>query len=420
MRLQHPDGTDVHLAYCTNVHPAEDLPGITAQLDDYALPVRERLGADTLGLGLWLSHSTADVLDSDPAALARLRAELRARGLETVTFNGFPYRGFHDPVVKHAVYAPDWSDPRRLAHTLRLARVLAALLPEDAARGSISTLPFGWRTPWPADRHEAALRQLDLLAAGLRRIEADTGRTIKVAVEPEPGCVTETVRQTAAALAGTDHERIGLCLDACHLAVAHESADDAVSELAAHGVPLVKLQASAALCADRPRDPEVRAALRTFVEPRFLHQTRERAGGSAPGGREPVLAPQARDDLDEALAEETGLPGRAPWRVHYHVPLHTEPAPPLSSTRPELRATLRTLFAGGRALTDHVEVETYTWTVLPKERRPAGRDGLVAGIAAELDWTRAELTALGLRGPAGSQVPAAQGPHHPPREERRR
>ncbi|MFE7707386.1 metabolite traffic protein EboE [Streptomyces sp. NPDC057486] len=388
MRLRHRDGTDVHLAYCTNVHPAEDLAGITAQFDQYALPVRERLGAATLGLGLWLSDATAAALDTDPAALARLGADLVARGLETVTFNGFPYRGFHDPVVKHAVYTPDWSDPRRLDHTLRLARILAALLPDTATHGSVSTLPFAWRTPWPTERHDAALRQLDLLAAGLKQIEADTGRVIRVAVEPEPGCVTETVRHTAAALAATDPGRIGVCLDACHLAVAHEDPDEALRALAVHEVPVVKLQASAALCADRPHDPSVRSALAEFVEPRFLHQTREQA----PDGS--VLG---RDDLDEALAEDGGLPGHRPWRVHYHIPLHTEPAPPLSSTRPELRATLRTLFAGERALTGHVEVETYTWTVLPEGRRPAGRDGLVDGIAAELAWTKAELNALGLK-----------------------
>jgi hypothetical protein len=119
--------------------------------------------------------------------------------------------------------------------------------------------------------------------------------------------------------------------------------------------------------------------LESFVEPRFLHQSTE---GAPPGA----------EDLDLALAG--GLPGRAPWRVHFHVPLHADPAPPLTSTRPVLAATLAELFGGVAARTDHIEVETYTWQVLPDA--PADDAGLVAGIAAELDWTRRALTALGL------------------------
>ncbi|MGA5129489.1 metabolite traffic protein EboE [Streptomyces olivoreticuli] len=401
MRFRHRDGTVVHLSYCTNVHPAEDLAGIRAQLADCAEPVRERLGTGLLGLGLWLPHDAATALAADPAAPARLRADLTARGLEVVSLNGFPYEGFHAPVVKHAVYSPDWADPRRLAYTLDLARVLAELLPDDAARGSVSTLPFGWRTEWTAGRRDAVRRNLETLAEGLRRIEAETGRRIRVGLEPEPGCAAETVRQALDGLAGTDHTHLGLCLDACHLAVAHEDPAGAVADCAAAGVPVVKLQASAALQADRPRDPATRAALAPFAEPRFLHQTREAGAPDTPAAHRFAAVrddPAARDDLPQALDPADGLPGDAPWRIHYHVPLHADPEPPLRSTRSVLSETLHALFAGPRAVTDHVEVETYTWSVLPEDRRPGDASGgLPAGIAAELDHARRELTALGLR-----------------------
>src|SRR5688500_15484654 len=118
MRLRHSSGRLVHLSYCTNVHPAEDLPGIVEQLDAVALPVRERLGADLLGLGLWLAAPAAAALAGDAGARRRLRAELDARGLEVVTLNGFPYQAFHAPVVKHAVYHPDWATTERLDYTL--------------------------------------------------------------------------------------------------------------------------------------------------------------------------------------------------------------------------------------------------------------------------------------------------------------
>jgi sugar phosphate isomerase/epimerase len=370
VRFRHRDGTPVHLAYCTNVHQAEDLDGVLAQLARFGEPVRERLGAGRLGLGLWLARPVAAELAADPAAVARLRRELATRGLEVVTFNGFPYQGFHDPVVKHKVYRPDWSTPERTAYTLDLARLLGELLPDDAVRGSVSTLPLGWRTEWRDDRG-----QLDVLAEGLAKLD----RPVRVAFEPEPGCVIETTEQAAALLSEVDKDRLGICLDACHLAVGFEDPAAALGRLEAAGLAVVKLQASAALEAANPADPETRRALESFVEPRFLHQSNE---GAPPGA----------DDLDAALAG--GLPGEGPWRVHFHVPLHADPAPPLTSTRPVLAGTLAELFGGATARTDHVEVETYTWQVLPDA--PADDAGLVAGIAAELDWTRRELTTLGL------------------------
>ena len=370
MRFRHRDGTLVHLAYCTNVHQAEDLDGVLAQLARFGEPVRERLGVDRLGLGLWLARPVASELAVDPAAVARLRSELAVRGLEVVTFNGFPYQGFHDPVVKHKVYRPDWSTPERTRYTLDLARLLAQLMPGDAVRGSVSTLPLGWRTDWRGDDG-----QLDVLAKGL----AAQDRPVRVAFEPEPGCVIETTAQAAALLSEVDKDWLGVCLDTCHLAVGFEDPAAALGRLEAAGLDVVKLQASAALEAPAPAEPGARAALESFVEPRFLHQSNE---GGPPGA----------DDLDLALAG--GLPGRAPWRVHFHVPLHADPVPPLTSTRPVLATTLAELFGGATARTDHVEVETYTWQVLPDA--PADDAGLVAGIAAELDWTRRELTTLGL------------------------
>ncbi|MES4887451.1 metabolite traffic protein EboE [Streptomyces sp. NPDC096012] len=384
MRLLHPDGTVVHLAYCTNVHPAEDLDGVLAQLARHAEPVRERLDVPVLGLGLWLARDAAAALAADDGAVGSLRRELTARGLEVVTLNGFPYRGFHDPVVKHAVYRPDWTTPDRLHYTLDLARVLAALLPDDAAHGSVSTVPLGWRTPWTAQQAGEAARSLDTLAGGLAALAGDTGRTIQVGLEPEPGCVVETSAEAARHLADVDTDRIGICLDACHLAVGFEEPTAALGRLDRAGLQVVKTQASCALQADDPSDPATRAALAAFTEPRFLHQVREQGT--------PL---RAVDDLDAALAG--GLPGRDPWRVHFHVPLHAAPEPPLTTTRPELEAILAALLGGDTARTAHVEAETYTWGVLPEDRRPQGPGALADGIAAELAFTRDHLISLGLK-----------------------
>lgn len=393
MRLRHPDGTTVHLAYCTNVHPAEDLDGVIETLDRYALPIRKRLGADRLSLGLWLARDAASALLDDERALARLRAELAARELEVVTLNGFPYQGFGRAVVKHAVYRPNWSQDARLRYTLDLAWLLGRLLPDDVSAGSISTLPLGWRRTWSPRRGEAARSRLDALAEGLAELAATEGREIRVGLEPEPGCVIESTADAARELVELDTRRLGVCLDTCHLAVAFEEPHAALARLAAAGIPVVKTQASNALEAGEPAGVDARAALRSFAEPRFLHQTRERTSGG----------PHGVDDLDVALDGAHALPGEGTWRVHFHTPLHADPAPPLVSTRGVLTESLGALFGGPAAHTPHLEVETYTWDVLPELQRPPGEhvSATVAGIAAELAWTRDQLLSLGL-----TEVPA--------------
>jgi sugar phosphate isomerase/epimerase len=377
MRLRHADGQTVHLSYCTNVHPGERLPEIVAQLDAYAVPIRERLDTGRLGLGLWLAEPVAAELAADPGAIARFRRELDARGLEVVTFNGFPYRAFQAPVVKYDVYQPDWTTPERLDYTVNLARILTDLLPDDAVRGSVSTLPLGWRTPWGPAESATAARVLDALAYRLANLSEETGRLVRIAFEPEPGCVVESTAQAITHLSTVDTDYLGICLDLAHLACAFEEPAEALAAYAAAGLPIVKVQVSAALVAEEP-DRSVNV-LREYAEPRFLHQTRTAHGAAA-------------DDLPEAL--DAALPG--PWRIHYHVPLHAEPEPPLRSTLPVLRAGLAALVGGPTAVCDHLDVETYTWSVLPPAHRPQGTAELAAGIAAELAFTRDELVRLGL------------------------
>ncbi|MGI5166697.1 metabolite traffic protein EboE [Spirillospora sp. CA-253888] len=385
MRFRHPDGTRIHLAYCTNVHPAERLDDVLAQLSRFTAPVRRRLRTDRLGVGLWLARGAQRELVAAPGAVRRLRGELDRLGLEVVTLNAFPYEGFQAATVKKAVYRPDWTEPERLDYTLGCARILSELLPDDVARGSVSTLPLAWRTPWTPERAALARRNLDSLAAGLAALEAETGRKVRVGLEPEPGCVLERVEQAPDLLAGLDTGRIGVCVDACHLAVGFEDPAAACARLAAAGLPIVKAQASCAVRADRPGDPDQRAALARLAEPRFLHQTRE---VPAP----PAAVPAGADDLPEAL--DGGLPGAGPWRVHYHVPLHSGLPEPLRTTAPELIGTLAALLGGPTARTDHVEVETYTWPVL---RSSPTDDDLIGGIAAELAWTRDALVSAGLK-----------------------
>ncbi|MGP4012868.1 metabolite traffic protein EboE [Streptomyces sp. 4N124] len=386
MRFRHPDGSTVHLAYCTNVHPAETLDGVLAQLRDHCEPVRRRLHRDRLGIGLWLAKDAAHALVTDPSALRGLRTELDRRGLEVVTLNGFPYEGFGAEEVKYRVYKPDWADPERLDHTSALARVLAALLPDDVTEGTISTLPLAWRTAATEERTATARTALRTLAERLDALHELTGRSIRVGLEPEPGCVVETTADALAPLTAIAHDRIGICVDTCHLATSFEDPHTALDALTEARVPVVKSQLSAALHAEHPHLPEVRTALAAFDEPRFLHQTRTATAAGLRG----------TDDLGEALKGDS-LPDAAPWRAHFHVPLHAAPAAPLTSTLSVLKSVLTRLVGGPHPLTSHLEVETYTWQALPPELRPRGRAQLADGIAAELTLARDLLTDLGLK-----------------------
>ncbi|MFF1823518.1 metabolite traffic protein EboE [Kribbella sp. NPDC058245] len=378
MRFRHPDGSLVHLAYCTNVHPAEDLDGVIAQLDGCSALVRKELDVPVLGVGLWLAHQLADQLANSPDALHRLRVALSRNGLEVVTLNGFPYAGFHDEVVGKKVYLPDWTQPERLHYTRNLVDVLAQLLPPDASYGSISTLPLAWRDPWTVEQDTRARAAVSRLEVHLARTEESTGRQIRVAFEPEPGCVIELVPQGAEWLAPYgEGGRIGLCLDTCHLAVQFEEPAEAFAVLDAAGVPVVKSQVSAALHVADPGDPEAQRLLAEFAEPKFLHQTRERGGLGI-------------DNLDA----RDQLAGRDAWRVHFHVPVHAAPRPPLSSTTDVLEDSLAHLVGGAHPRTQHLESETYTWSVLPSSPRDTAE--LAEGIAGELAWLRSRITALGL------------------------
>ena len=233
------------LSYCTNVHPAEDFDGVIRQLREYAGPIRRTAGRDILGVGLWLPAGLARQLAGSAEDRALLREVLDAEGLQLHTINAFPYGGFHNEVVKLDVYKPTWAGRERLEYTLDCAEVLAAFLPEGTA-GSISTLPLAWREPWTQDDDDDATSAFAELSFRLRDPRERTGKTVRVAVEPEPGCVLDTVADVVGWLGarierGVDPEFVGLCVDTCHLAVSFADPAAAVKEIDAACLRIVRL-----------------------------------------------------------------------------------------------------------------------------------------------------------------------------------
>jgi hypothetical protein len=401
MRLATAGGA--HLTYCTNIHAGESWPEIRAALARHLPAVKRRVSPGAaMGVGLRLSAQAAATLATDPDALAAFRDFLAAEDLYVFTINGFPHGRFHGARVKEGVYQPDWSKPERLAYTNRLADLLATLLPEAEA-GSISTVPVGFRdlAADPAAMGVAA-EMLLRHVAHLVALRERTGRTISLALEPEPMCLLETIEEAArffeerlfsrgaaerlsalthlpAPTAGDALRRhIGLCYDVCHAAVEFEDAAASLARLRRSGIPVPKLQLSSAL-----RIPRVTGAaiegLRRFDDGIYLHQVVERRAD----GR--LLRYLDLPDAFAAFASATADEPRE-WRAHFHVPLfHGDPGT-VGTTQDFLREILA--LHRRAPISAHLEVETYTWDVLPPELRAMQ---IEEAIAREMTWVRERL-----------------------------
>jgi sugar phosphate isomerase/epimerase len=388
MRVQTAAGPGL-LSYCANVHPGETLADVLAALRRFAGPVRRVLGVPSMGLGLWLSRRALTELRA--AGVDVLQDALAAEGLVAFTMNGFPYGNFQGAVVKREVYRPDAATDERREYLFELAEVLAALVPGNAAEATISTLPLGHREEMVGERLPAAARQLARLVADLAALRDRTGRSVRVCLEPEPGCVIETTAQAVRFFtetlpaAGVPRDlvaaHLGVSFDTCHQAVQFESPEVSLAALAAAGVRVGKVQLSSALVVPQPSLGPSQAALARFDEPRFLHQVRCQVEEGEIVGF---------DDLNEV----SRLPTSRPWRVHFHVPIHRELMGVLSTTRSFLAETLRLIAAGAvPGALPHLEVETYTWSVLPDGERPADDEGLIRGLAAEMRFVVDALAA---------------------------
>ena len=377
------------LSYCTNVHPGRSLNEVRHGLNEFTAPVAANIGRP-LAAGLWLSAPVIRELKDSPEQLRRLGAELQARDLACYTLNAFPYGDFHSTRVKEQVYLPDWLQVSRLEYTRDCARVLAALLPEGSD-GSISTVPLGFKGfCHPINFLDLCADQLLQLARHLRDLHHATGRLIRLAIEPEPFCVLET---TGEAIAFFDllwnraadaneleiaRRYLGLCYDVCHQAVEFEDISESIGQLTAAGIRINKLHITCALQLDDPlHNAEGRAVLARYAEQRYLHQTVVHL----PHGelrRSFDLAADWAERPPESMLQADA------WRIHFHVPVDAERFGPLITTRPQLKQALTAVAALDYA--PHLEVETYTWEVLPGSRARTSTD-LIEGLTRELNAT---------------------------------
>ncbi|MCE0483166.1 MAG: metabolite traffic protein EboE [Methylacidiphilales bacterium] len=382
MRLKN----NLHLAYCTNIHRGDDWPQTLASLEEYTLAVRDRVSAGRpYAIGLRLSDLASRQL-SEPATLAAFRDWLQRHNCYVFTINGFPFGRFHGARVKEAVYLPDWTNPERPAYTNRLFDIVAQLVPEGV-EGSVSTLPGSFK-PFitsPIQRDQIR-RHLWQCIDHIENCSHRYGRRLHLGVEPEPLGLFENTAETVRFFREMENDRphdprlrtfLGVNYDACHLAVEYEEPATAVAAFQKDGIRLSKIHLSSAL--QVVPDSVTREWLRPFADNTYLHQVMARAAdGSLRIDR----------DLDLALAQS---PGDLEWRIHFHVPLHAARFTHGQTTSSHLLG-LFDLLARDPALCSHLEMETYTWEVMPEELRARS---VVDQLVREYEWT---LDQLGRRG----------------------
>ncbi|MEO8961120.1 MAG: metabolite traffic protein EboE [Ginsengibacter sp.] len=392
-----------HLTYCTNIHAGETWRDHFYALQINFPAIKEKLSPNKpMGIGLRLSNEASiDLIKKEN--LSDFKQWLREHDAYVFTMNGFPYGGFHRIVVKDQVHTPDWVSNERVEYTLRLFQILAALIPEGMD-GGVSTSPLSYK-PWFTNQNQlydargSATKNIIRIIGDLIQIHQSTGKLLHLDIEPEPDGLLESGTEFIewfendllpagipiinSKMNISNHkaedlikEHLRLCYDVCHFAVGYEDHQTTINLLAEKSIKVGKIQISAALKADM-NSPEIKTEsikenFSRFNEPVYLHQVvaRTKDGNLL---RYPDL-PEALNEKDNSLISE--------WRAHFHVPVFAKKFDLLSSTHDEIIEVLS--IQKKKPFTNHLEVETYTWEVLPQNLRLPLRDSIIR----ELQWAK--------------------------------
>ena len=391
-----------HLTYSTLVHPGDTWEEMWASLTNYVPKVKARISPyEPFGVSLRISAESAETLVKSPAERTKLKAFLTANDMYLYTVNAFVYGPFKNTVVKAGVYERDWRTEARAKYTENVAEILAEVAP-SFVNPSIQSPPLGFKPRVTGDDVvQAYAANLRRLAAFLHRLRERTGRTVTLALEPEPYCYLETTAETVtfftsvlrspssvAALAaelGIDDvealeilkRHIGTVYDICHQAVEFEDIAASLQSLVDNEIAVFKLQEAAAV-----RIPHVTAesvqALKEYADSIYLTQTIERRDGKLT---------RFLNLQDAFAAYEADPNGEREWRTHFHVPVFLEAlGEHFKTTRFAIEEALA--FHKRTPLSAQLEIETYTWDVLPDHLKTGD---IVDYVVMELEWVKSQL-----------------------------
>jgi hypothetical protein len=389
-----------HLTYSTLVHPGDTWDEMWDSLRTYVPKVKERVAPkERFGVSLRLSAASAERLINSPRERGELRAFLDANDMYLYTVNAFPYGPFKNTIVKEQVYEPDWRSEERAQYTINVAEILAEVAPEDV-EPSIQSPPLGFKPRVTGPEVEAAFaRNIRRVAAHLARLEERTGRTVTLALEPEPYCYLETTEETirffqnhlrteasldelaselgvSAAEAGAVlRKHVGTVYDICHQAVEFEDISKSLQSLVDNDIAVFKLQEAAAVMMSEVTQATV-DALKAYSDTVYLTQTVEKKDGKLTRFL----------NLEDAFAAFEKDPGPREWRTHFHVPVFLEDLGDFKTTRFAIEEALA--FHKAAPLSGQLEIETYTWDVLPEHLKSGD---IVDYVSREIEWVQGQL-----------------------------
>ncbi|HZJ19923.1 MAG TPA: metabolite traffic protein EboE [Pricia sp.] len=388
--------TNYQLTYCTNIHPGQDWMTTFDSLKRHVPKIKSRVAKDKpFGLGLRLSNKASEELGLGEK-LMEFRKWLSDNEVYVFTMNGFPYGNFHDERVKDLVHAPDWTTDERVTYTKRLFHQLSMVLPEDM-EGGISTSPISYKYWHPSDdatkkAFTKGAENLTEIILHLYHLEAETGKYLHLDIEPEPDGMLEnsdeviqlfsdyllpiakpilknTLGKNDAEAMELIHRYITICYDICHFSLAFEEPEATFPKFAKAGIKIGKIQVSAALkiLSDSSGNDANWKALSLFNEPTYLHQVTEKVDDTV----------TTYNDLPIVLADKKPF---EELRAHFHVPIFLEQFGVLHSTQDHILKVIE--YLKNNAVSQHLEIETYTWDVLPTTLKK----DISESIIREIEW----------------------------------
>ncbi|APQ16296.1 metabolite traffic protein EboE [Maribacter hydrothermalis] len=392
---------NLHLTYCTNIHPGQDWKSTFESIKKYVPGIKQEVSKEQpFGLGLRLSNKASEELDLGDN-LSDFKKWLSDNNLYVFTMNGFPYGNFHDERVKDMVHAPDWTTDDRLKYTERLFRQLSELIPEGM-NGGISTSPITYKYWHKTDSEtknafEVGAKNMLEVAKQLFEIEQTTETYLHLDIEPEPDGLLENSDEVLLFYSdylvplgiayfkqelGLDPDAaealikkyITVCYDVCHFALAYEEPTDTFTKFKTNNIRVGKIQVSAALkiLFNGTDDERIWEELSQFNEPTYLHQVTEKVSGKV----------KTYSDLPLVLESERN---HKELRAHYHVPIFLEKYGKLFSTQDHILKTID--YIKSNPISEHLEIETYTWDVLPADLK----EYLSISIIREIEWFKSHM-----------------------------
>jgi hypothetical protein len=390
-----------HLTYSTLVHQTDNWEQLWKSVNTYLPQVKARVAPhEKFGVCLRTSAPSAEMLSQDPTKVADLRQFFADQDLYLYTANAFVYGVFKKQVIKEDVYEPDWATPERREYTKQVANLLAALAPEGI-NPSIQSAPLGFKPKGTGpDIAKVYTDNIVDVVAHLVKLEKDTGKIVTLGLEPEPRCFLETTDETityfqdylfapqtaeqlakkagihTADAAAAMTKFMGVVFDIGHQSVGYEDIPASLHKLVAAGVPIVKLQEAASMYIPDVTQEKV-DALQAFAKTIYLSQTCQLKDGKT----------QWFLNLEDAFEDWQKNPGPREWRTHFHVPVFlTELGHGFGTTRFGLEQALAV--HKQTPLSTHLEIETYTWDVLPDHLKTGD---IVEYVTRELDWVKGQL-----------------------------